>query len=69
MKEPLKEPENLAQLYMSVQDVSALCHVSDLSVRIWIADGKLPGATKAGHRWLIPRESVATLLADRQKKT
>lgn len=42
---------------ITTAEAAALWHVSERSVRNYCAQGRVPGASRAGHSWLIPAEA------------
>lgn len=44
--------------YLTTAQAAALLNVSPVTVKRWCQQGKVKGAIKPGHDWLIPRESL-----------
>ena len=52
---------SLEQENLTVEDIIKLCHIKSKfarqTVNTWCIRGEFPGAFKAAHQWLIPREA------------
>lgn len=49
--------------FLTVENVSEILGVSQVSVRKWLKDGKLNGS-RAGKKWLIPKEELQKFLGE-----
>jgi excisionase family DNA binding protein len=63
----MAEPRNFPQTLMTIEDVAALCQVSEKTVRRWVAAGELPAA-KLGAQWRIRPRDLDFFVRDRMER-
>lgn len=63
----MAEPRDYPQTLMRIEDVAALCQVSEKTVRRWVAAGELPAA-KLGAQWRIRPRDLDLFVRDRLER-
>lgn len=59
----MTEPKHL----YTVEELSAMLHVTPRTIYAWIADGKLAGS-RVGRRWLFTEKQVSDFLSASESK-